>query len=192
MTIKERAINFYSNHKKAIWFVVTVLGIGGLYLYTKSAEQNSQEEMDRSMDEAIGQLHEMLDEEQETRRVTESKPTNEPDMSEADRKWKNMETDPDRQLACGGWVLENDMRNTDLPMMIANDVPVSALGEFGQEMIKKAEGADLGKFNQDLQKARIAIMANLQTPEEESGNDQPHGTRIGEKEETANEQGQAA
>lgn len=74
------------------------------------------------------------------------------------------QADPDRRLGCGGWILENDMSNKKLPLLIANDVPVSALGEFGQELIKLAEGKDLGDFNQDLENAWTSIIINLETP----------------------------
>ena len=153
-TVKEKAKAIWRKHKGKILFVMTAVGIVVVCRKIDQKRSPSVEEIEDAV------KRELLESEQAARKEIES--TKE-EMSEFDRKMN----DPANQIPGGGWVLEDWLRNSDPPEIIANDVPVSSLGLFGEEMIRRAEGADLGRFNQDLTKARCSIMANFQMPEEE-------------------------
>lgn len=157
MKTKEKLQRFWAKHKYTICTIGGLLALIGLleYAANKAAKDEEIEEIDKKPVETA---------------------------SDEDTLMEDMRNDESRKLACGGWVLENDMDNKELPMMIANDVPISALGEFGKELIKEAEQHDLGRFNQDLEKAWTSIIINLETADA-----QPK-----EKEETTDEQSTAA
>ena len=167
MTIKERAQWLWAKHKGKVLILTTILGIG-IYLGVKNSSRESQQKEDGLTDltEEMKRLYpdiEWEDLDKLHARVQRDLPGQELE-SEEKQTFEEKLADPDRRLGCGGWVLENDMGNKELPELIANDVPVSALGEFGQELIKLAEGKDLGDFNQDLENAWTSIIINLETP----------------------------
>lgn len=159
MTIKERAQWLWAKHKGKVLILATMLGIG-IYLSAKSNDRSSRSKDD---DPAKETKEPYADPGKIYISAERDLPGQELE-SEEEQIFEEKQADPDRKLGCGGWIFENDMSNKELPLLIANDVPVSSLGEFGQELIKLAEGKDLGDFNQDLENAWTSIIINLETP----------------------------
>lgn len=169
-TVKEKAKAIWRKHKGKILFVMTAVGI---VVVCRKIDQKHQdaEIVDKALrdfndawakgetnEEAVKQ--ELRESEQAAREEMEN--TKE-EMSEFDRKMN----DPANQIPGGGWVLEDYMHDADLPEMIANDVPVTSLGEFGEEMLRRAGGTHPGHPDCDPSKIKVSLMANFQTPEEE-------------------------
>lgn len=161
-TVKEKAKAIWRKHKGKILFVMTAVGV--VVVCRKIDQKHQDAEINDALakgepnEEAVKQ--ELLESEQAAREEMES--TKE-EMSEFDRKMN----DPANQIPGGGWVLEDCMHDADLPEMIANDVPVTSLGEFGEEMLRRAGGTHPGHPDCDPSKIKVALMANFQTPEEE-------------------------
>lgn len=88
-----------------------------------------------------------------------------------------MKKDPDNQIA-GGWVLEDYLYEPDEPYLIANDVPLSDLGDFGQEIIRRAkdqglDGCGWGDAGvEKVEEARASVIINLYGPGEDEEQDE--------------------
>lgn len=150
-TVKEKAKAIWRKHKGKIMFVMTAVGI---VVVCRKIDQKRSPNVEE-IEEAV--IKELKKEEPKE------------EMSEFDRKMN----DPANQIPGGGWVLEDYMHDADLPEMIANDVPVTSLGEFGEEMLRRAGGTHPGHPDCDPSKIKVSLMANFQTPEEEeTENDQ--------------------
>ena len=82
---------------------------------------------------------------------------------EAEAQEKAIEEDPANQLTCGGYIRpDNDwLYETDDPYVLANCVPISAMGEFGQNIIsrmkKSLPGKEDGYFNIDTAIADVTL-----------------------------------
>ena len=94
--------------------LLTTIGIGAaVYSEKKRADAEAEEAMKR-LHETIGDLPEIKEQTFEEKQV-----------------------DPERQLECGGWFLEDWMYEHDMPELVVNDVPLSSLGAFGEEVKKR-------------------------------------------------------
>jgi len=145
--LKEKAARFWEENKWKIACLATVAAGAAVIIFGVRRDINAAEEAVDSDEELQKSLEHVL---------------GSPECKDEET-FEEKQENPTRQLSCGGWVLEDDMHNKELPLMIANDVPIASLGEFGQELIRKAEGVDLGDFNQDLNLALTSIMINLET-----------------------------
>ena len=142
-TVKEKAKAIWRKHKGKILFVMTAVGVVVVC---------------RKIDQKRGPNVEEI-EEAVIKELKKEEPKEE--MSEFDRKMN----DPENQIPGGGWVLEDYMHDADLPEMIANDVPITSLGKFGEEMLHRAGGSNPLQPDQDPSKIKVSLMANFQKPE---------------------------
>lgn len=140
-TVKEKAKAIWRKHKGKILFVMTAVGIVVVCRKIDQKRGPSVEEIEDAV----------------------TKELKKEEMSEFDRKMN----DPANQISGGGWVLEDHMHDADLPEMIANDVPITSLGEFGEEMLRRAGGTHPGHHDCDPSKIKVSLLANFQEPEEE-------------------------
>lgn len=168
-TVKEKAKAIWRKHKGKILFVMTAVGI---VVVCRKIDQKHQDA--EIVDKALRDFNDAwskgeTNEEAMKKELLESEQAAKEEMSEFDRKMN----DPANQIPGGGWVLEDYMHDADLPQMVANDVPVTSLGEFGEEMLRRAGGTHPGHPDCDPSKIKVSLMANFQTPEEEeTENDQ--------------------
>lgn len=129
--LREKAHVFWLRHRGAIIgfgvFAIGTVGIGmavNNYAEKKEAERAAAEEETRKK----------ADEEAER-------------LAEQERA---EETDPTNQLKCGGYIVpRNDWFNDpDYPGGLANTVPISAMGEFGKEMLDRVNESWFGEFSE--------------------------------------------
>ncbi len=124
LTFKEKAKLFWERNKTDIlgWLigagVITGVGCAAAYMSQKAAEKREAE--------LAEQIRE-LDEE------------NAKKQAEAEAEEERIKNDPANQLPGGGYVSpdNNNLYEPDYPNLLANCVPLSSMGEFGEEMIRR-------------------------------------------------------
>ena len=124
LTFKEKAKLFWDRNKGMILGLMAMAGaataIGAIGVhYTKKAEKEHQEELEAQRAK--------WEEEKERQRI------------EAEIEQAKIENDPANHLSCGGYVdpANDNLYEPDWPNLLANKVPLSAMGEFGEEVIRK-------------------------------------------------------
>jgi hypothetical protein len=124
LTLKEKAKLFWDRNKKDIigWLigagVITGVGCAAAYARQKASEKEEAKRLEEANKRA---------EEKERQRI------------EAEIEQAKIENDPANQLSCGGYVdpANDNLYEPDWPNLLANKVPLSAMGEFGEEVIRK-------------------------------------------------------
>ena len=124
LTFKEKAKLFWERNKADIlgWLVgagiITGIGCIGAHISQKAAEKQEAE-----LAEQIRKLNE------ETAKK----------RAEAEAEEERIKNDPANQLPGGGYVSpdNNNLYEPDYPNLLANCVPLSSMGEFGEEMIRR-------------------------------------------------------
>ena len=124
LTFKEKAKLFWERNKTDIigWLVGAgiITGFGcavAHYTERKEKERKAVEDMVRAMEDA--------------KRAEEAR--------KAEEEEKRIREDPANQLPGGGYVSpdNNNLYEPDYPNLLANCVPLSSMGEFGEEMIRR-------------------------------------------------------
>ena len=98
--------------------LLTTIGIG-------AAVYSEKKRADAEAEEAMKRLHETIGD------ITDNSLTV---GDEHEMAFEEKEADPNRQLSCGGYWLDRYDNAVDLPEIIFNDIPVSKMGEFGEEI----------------------------------------------------------
>lgn len=122
LTFKEKAKLFWERNKTDIigWLigagVITGVGCVAAYMNQKSREKHEAE-----LAEKIQKLNEELKKEEEAAIAAEDQIAN----------------NPDNQLTEGGYVApdRNNLYEADCPNILANSVPLTSMGQFGQDII---------------------------------------------------------
>lgn len=130
LTLKEKAKLFWERNKgmilglAAMAGAATAIGAVGVH-YTKKAEKEHQEELEAQRAKW-----------KEERKAAEAE----------EEKIKN---DPANQIA-GGYVRpeNDDLTNPEIPNILINTVPVSNMGELGQEVIQRLNEEWFGEFGE--------------------------------------------
>lgn len=143
LTLKEKAKLFWERNKAMILGLVamaggaTVIGAIGVH-YTKKAEKEHQEELEAQRAKW-----------EEERKAAEKK-EEEAAIAAEDRIANN----PDYQLTEGGYVApdRNNLYEADCPNILANCVPLTSMGQFGQDIIDRynkewPNWEEVGMFN---------------------------------------------
>lgn len=124
LTLKEKAKLFWERNKVDIisWLAaIGVMSVGGVVLVKRmeAAEKAHEEELARQQTEI-----------EEKRKAA---------IEEAKAEEERITNDPANQLPGGGYVSpDNDnLYEPDYPNLLANCVPLSSMGEFGEEMIRR-------------------------------------------------------
>lgn len=148
-TFREKLNYIWEKHK---YKIIGILLVGGAVAVAYAKSRNSEEP-------ETGDIP--------AENETETKPEEKKSSWELEMERKM--NAPENQLTGGGWVLEDDP-SFDFPMLIANDVPLSSLGTFGEDLMErvKAHGLDKTQYG-NISDPRTSIMINLQVqdPEDE-------------------------
>lgn len=142
--LREKAHVFWLRHRGAIIgfgvFTIGTVGVGmavSSYIDKKDAERAAAEA-----------------EAEEARKKAKE---------EADAEEEKMMNDPANKLTCGGYIRpDNDwLYEPDEPYALANCVPISAMGEFGQNIISRMKESlpseEEGYFNIDTAVADVIV-----------------------------------
>ena len=116
LTFKEKAKLFWERNKEDILYllgaagVVSVFGAGCAVVVKKERERREAEV--KVMEDLVKSMLEAR---------------------------KEAETAPENQLGCGGYVLpgNDDLDDPNSPNLLANSVPLSSMGAFGQEICER-------------------------------------------------------
>ena len=124
LTFKEKAKLFWERNKTDILFWMATLGIitgvGCIGEHIAKKRKDGRQALENAV---------RLMEDQKKKEAAE----------EARKREEAEANDPNNQLSCGGYVTpgNNNLYEPDWPNLLANCVPLSKMGEFGEEMIKK-------------------------------------------------------
>ena len=135
MTVKQWLGFQWQKHKADIFMWGSLLVLTGLVGY--SCEQAAKKENERREQEMAEfkarQEEEAKKLEEEARRVAE----------ENEKADKEIEENPDNQLTAGGYVRpdNNNLDDPEYPNLLANCVPLSSMGQFGQDILDKLSQA---------------------------------------------------
>ena len=145
LTLKEKAKLFWERNKVMILGLVamvggaTVIGAVGVH-YTKKAEKEHQEEL-------------------EAQRAKW-----EEERKAAEKKEEMIENNPANQLTGGGYVdpINDNLYEADCPNILANCVPLSSMGQFGQDIIDRYKATwpnwnEVGMFNPETAVADVIM-----------------------------------
>ena len=111
-SMMNKAKKFWAAHKYKIMGALTLAGIGA-YAYCKYRQsQPSDEEIDKAVKDPLSELEK---------------------SGESD--WDVLANDPKNQLANGGWVADQYGVCDDIEEFIVNDVPLTNIGTFGDDLI---------------------------------------------------------
>lgn len=136
MTIKERAQWLWAKHKGKVLILTTMLGIG-IYLGVKHSRPTQR---DMTEEEFVCEALKAINSKQE------EETCNDYHLIQADAEHadilneevaEKLQNDPDRKLTEGGYIRDNSLYEPDCPNALCNEVPLTSLGSFGQDMINK-------------------------------------------------------
>ena len=122
LTFKEKAKLFWERNKIDIlgWLIGAgvITGVGCVAAY---ASQKAAEKRETELAEEIRKLNEQVKKEEEAAIAAEDQIAN----------------NPDNQLTEGGYVApdRNNLYEADYPNLLANSVPLTSMGQFGQDII---------------------------------------------------------
>lgn len=149
LTLKEKARLFWERNKTDIigWLVgagvITGFGCAVVhYTERKEKERKAVEDMVRAMEDAK-QAEEARKAEEEEKRISE---------------------DPANQLTAGGYVAprNDNLYEADCPNLLANCVPLTSMGQFGQDIIDRYKQEwpnweEVGMFNPETAVADVYV-----------------------------------
>lgn len=149
LTFKEKAKLFWERNKTDIigWLIgagaITGVGCAAAYMSQKAAEKREAE-----LAEQIQKLNEERKKEEEAAIADEDQIAN----------------NPDNQLTEGGYVApdRNNLYEADCPNILANSVPLTSMGQFGQDIIDRYKEEwpnweEVGMFNPETAVADIYL-----------------------------------
>lgn len=149
LTFKEKAKLFWDRNKADIigWLigagVITGMGCAAAYMNQKSREKHEAE-----LAEKIQKLNEERKKEEEAAITAEDQIAN----------------NPDNQLTEGGYVApdRNNLYEADCPNILANSVPLTSMGQFGQDIIDRYKEEwpnweEVGMFNPETAVADVYL-----------------------------------
>lgn len=150
---KEGLQRFWQKYGEAITTIGIAAGvIGGLAYANKKIGEAAEQ---RRLDDLAAQEEAKKKAEEETRRESEKEA----------RRYEEMKNDPANQLTGGGYIDPegNDwLYEADCPGLLANHVPLTSMGEFGQDMIKRLnetypDWEAVGMFNPETAVADVMV-----------------------------------
>lgn len=149
LTFKEKAKLFWGRNKADIlgWLigagVIAGVGCTAAYMSQKAAEKREAE-----LAEQIRKLNEQVKKEEEAAIAAEDQIAN----------------NPDNQLTEGGYVApdRNNLYEADCPNILANCVPLTSMGQFGQDIIDRYKEEwpnweEVGMFNPETAVADVYL-----------------------------------